>query len=105
MAGKIASIFIQSKLTPLIVVVCLLAGWLSLQITPREENPQISAPGASILITFPGATALETEELVTNPIESIIKQIAGVDDIRSISKNSSSLINVQLERHQHLYLL
>ena len=99
-AGKIASIFIQSKLTPLIVVACLLAGWLSLQITPREENPQISAPGASILISLPGATALEIEELVTNPIESIIKQIAGVDDIRSISRNSSSLINVQFETGQ-----
>jgi len=96
-AGKIARIFIDSKLTPLVIMTCLAAGIIALLITPREENPRIIVPGASIVVTFPGATALEVEHLVTNPMESIIKQIPGVDHITSTSTNSLSVINVQFE--------
>jgi hypothetical protein len=41
-AGRIASGFLNSKLTPLVTGTSLLVGLLALMATPREEEPQIS---------------------------------------------------------------
>lgn len=43
-AGQVARIFINSKLTPLIVGASLLLGLYALIVTPREEEPQIVVP-------------------------------------------------------------
>ena len=40
-AGRIAATFLDSKLTPLLVVASLLVGALAVLGTPREEEPQI----------------------------------------------------------------
>jgi multidrug efflux pump subunit AcrB len=40
-AGRIAHAFIDSKLTPLIVVASVLLGVFSVAMLPREEEPQI----------------------------------------------------------------
>lgn len=43
-AGKLAKMFINSKLTPLLMLTALLVGVLATFMTPREEEPQISVP-------------------------------------------------------------
>ena len=56
-SGKIASVFLDSKLTPLIVVFALLLGGFAILVTPSEEEPQIKVPMIDVLVGFPGATA------------------------------------------------
>ena len=46
LAGRIAHVFIQSKLTPLVIVGRSLLGAFSILQTPREEEPQIVVPDA-----------------------------------------------------------
>jgi len=41
MAGRMAQAFIDSRLTPLLVVASLLLGVFAIVATPREEEPQI----------------------------------------------------------------
>lgn len=53
-AGKIAGFFINSKLTPLLVIATLLLGALSVFTTAREEEPQIVVPMVDIFVAFPG---------------------------------------------------
>ena len=43
-AGRIADLFVDSKLTPLLILGVAVFGALSLYLTPREENPQILVP-------------------------------------------------------------
>ena len=59
MAGKIAAFFIDSKLTPLILLFSLLLGAFSVLKLPREEEPQIIVPLADIYMPLPGATPEE----------------------------------------------
>ena len=66
-AGWLAEIFISSKLTPLFILACVILGVVAITQTPREENPQILVPGAEIMVTLPGASAHEVEQLVVNP--------------------------------------
>ncbi len=96
-AGRIAEIFISSKLTPLFIMACIIIGFLAVTQTPREENPQILVPGVEIMITLPGASAHEVEQLIVNPVEALVRQINGVDHTFAVAVNSMALIQVQFE--------
>ena len=96
-AGRIAEIFVISKLTPLFILACTILGLVAVTQTPREENPQILVPGAEIMVTLPGASAQEVEQLVVNPLEGLVRQISGVDHTFAIAMNSMALIQVQFE--------
>jgi multidrug efflux pump subunit AcrB len=61
LAGKLAHAFIDSKLTPLIVVASILLGIGAVLLLPREEEPQIIVPMIDIFVQMPGAPAKEVE--------------------------------------------
>lgn len=96
-AGLLASFFVQSKITPLFVIGCLLLGIVAIAYTPREENPQIVVPGAHVIVTLPGASPREVEHLLVQPLENIVKQITGVNHVMSTSMNSVGILMVQFE--------
>ena len=58
-AGNIASMFLQSKLTVLLMILFMIIGVYSSYLIPREEEPQIEVPIADIFVGYPGATPLE----------------------------------------------
>ena len=70
MAGRIGQGFLESKLTPLIVVASLLLGLFAIIVTPSEEEPQIKVPMIDVMVGFPGATAEEVEHRVITPLEN-----------------------------------
>ncbi|CAN0594215.1 unnamed protein product, partial [Ectocarpus sp. 12 AP-2014] len=47
-AGKIAKVFMNSKLTVLLMIVFMVIGVYSSFLIPREEEPQIDVPMADI---------------------------------------------------------
>ena len=94
-AGKIARAFIDSKLTPLIVVTSILLGVAAVWLLPREEEPQIKVPMIDVLVSMPGATAKEIEERATRPMEKLLWEIPGVEYIYSTSRTGESLVIVR----------
>jgi multidrug efflux pump subunit AcrB len=84
-AGKIARSFIDSKLTPLIIVASILLGLAAVYALPREEEPQIIVPMIDIFVQMPGASPKEVEERVTKPMEKLLWEIPGVEYIYSTS--------------------
>ena len=61
LAGKIAHAFIDSRLTPLVIIGSLLLGLFSILQTPREEEPQIVVPMLDVFVGMPGASSQEVE--------------------------------------------
>ncbi len=55
-AGRIARLFIDSKLTPLLTVFSIVLGIGAVMTTPREEEPQIRVPMIDVAVGLPGAT-------------------------------------------------
>jgi multidrug efflux pump subunit AcrB len=96
-AALLADRFVTSKLTQLMILGCLMLGWYALSYTPREDNPQIIVPGASIQVELPGASSAEVEQLLVRPLESAIRQIPGIDDFYSTALNSVALLTVQFD--------
>ncbi|MHC1759137.1 MAG: efflux RND transporter permease subunit [Negativicutes bacterium] len=94
-SGRIARSFLRSKLTPLIVMASLLLGLFAISITPREEEPQIVVPMIDVMVSYPGASAQEVEELVTRPMEKLLWEIPGVEYIYSIVQPGSNLTIVR----------
>ena len=95
LAGRLAHSFIRSKLTPLIIVAALLLGALSIQQTPREEEPQISVPMLDVFVQMPGASAEEVTQRATVPMEKLLREIPGVEYIYSISHPGLSMVIVR----------
>ncbi len=95
LAGRIAHIFIQSKLTPLAIVAALLVGVFSILQTPREEEPQIAVPMLDVFVQMPGASAQEVAERATVPMEKLLREIPGVEYIYSISHPGMSMVIVR----------
>ena len=97
MAGRIARAFIDSKLTPLIIIASVLLGVFAVLMLPREEEPQIKVPMVDVLVTMPGAGAKEVEERVTRPMEKLLWEIPGVEYIYSTSSEGQSLVIVRFK--------
>lgn len=93
--GHLAKKFINSKLTPLIILVSLLLGIGATLILPREEEPQITVPMADVFVQMPGASAKDVEQRVTAPMEKLIKELPGVEYVYSTSRPGSSLVIVR----------
>ena len=89
-AGKFAHAWIDSKLTPLVIVGSLLLGGFAVLKLPREEEPQIIVPMVDVFVQMPGASAREVEERVTKPMEKLLWEIPGVEYIYSTSRPGMS---------------
>ena len=79
LSGVLTRTFIRSPLTPLLLLASLAVGAIALLSLPREEEPQISVPMVDILVQADGLKAGDAVELVTRPLEEIVKGIDGVE--------------------------
>lgn len=95
LAGKIAKVFIGSKLTVLLMIVFMVIGVYSSFLIPREEEPQIDVPMADIFVGYPGASPTEVESRVIKPLEKLISNIKGVEYVYSTSMNEKAMVIVQ----------
>jgi len=93
-AGRLAKTFIYNPLTPILAVFLLAIGYLSLVVMPREEDPQISISGGSIIVPLPGATAKEVDNIIVKPLERKIREISGVEHIYGMAANNVGIVNV-----------
>ena len=80
-SGNLTRIFITSPLTPLLLLAGLAVGLISLMSLPREEEPQISVPMVDIMVHANGLKAVDAVELITKPLEDIVK---GIDDVEHV---------------------
>jgi multidrug efflux pump subunit AcrB len=94
-AGKLAQAFINSKLTPLVIVASILLGVGAVLMLPREEEPQIVVPMIDVFVQMPGASAKEVEERVTKPMEKLLWEVPGVEYIYSTSASGYSMAVVR----------
>ena len=94
-SGRIASAFLASKLTPLIVLASLGLGAFAVAVTPREEEPQIDVPMIDVMVSYPGASAREVEDQVTTPLEKLLFELSGVEYVYSTARPGGNLTIVR----------
>ena len=82
----------------LVLAICLImvGGTSSFLVMPRMEDPSLVPRAANILTILPGRDAEAVEALVTKIIEDEVYEIDEIKEVRSISQQGVSLINVEL---------
>jgi len=94
-AGRLAAAFVNSKLTPLVIIASIALGGFAVLKTPREEEPQIIVPMADVLVTMPGASAKEVEQRISTPMEKLVWEVPGVEYLYSTSSPGQSMMVVR----------
>lgn len=96
-SGFLTKSTISSPLTPLFLVVALILGMIALFAIPREEEPQISVPMIDVVVGANGLKAPDAVELVTKPLEAIIKSVSDIDHIYSTTVDDRAVITARFE--------
>jgi len=93
-AGRLARDFLKNPLTFVMIVVLILFGAIALQLTPREENPQIDVPSANVIVVYPGANSKEVQNIIVEPLSRKLKEMTQVDHIYGMAMNSVGVVTV-----------
>ncbi|MBP7796448.1 MAG: efflux RND transporter permease subunit [Elusimicrobiales bacterium] len=97
LAGRIASSFVNSRLTPILIITFILLGVFSTLKIPREEEPQINVPMFDIMVPFYGASPKEIEKHLMEVGERKLWEIPGVEYIYSTAQPNFAMFTVQFK--------
>ena len=95
LSGRLTQFAIGSPITPLFLMAALIAGMIALMTIAREEEPQISVPMVDIIVSANGVPAADTLELVTRPLEAIVKGIGGVEHVYSQTEDNRAVVTAR----------
>jgi multidrug efflux pump subunit AcrB len=76
-------------------VLILFAGYFAYTALPRFEDPEFVIRQAQIITPYPGASAEEVAEEVTEVVENALQQLSGLDEVRSVSSPGLSTVTVE----------
>jgi multidrug efflux pump subunit AcrB len=80
----------KSLVTWVMIVLFLVVGWSSFQQLSRLEDPEFTIKDAVITTPYPGASAVEVEQEVSNVIEQAAQQLGQVKRVESRSSRGLS---------------
>ncbi|MBR1092193.1 efflux RND transporter permease subunit [Bradyrhizobium manausense] len=95
LSGRLTRSTIASPLAPLFLLASLVVGLIAVVVIPREEEPQISVPMVDIRINADGLRGPDAVELVTKPLESIVKGIDGVEHVYSQTEDDRVMVTAR----------
>ncbi len=73
---NIAELCIRKKtITLVFTAILIVGGVVSYQNLPRLEDPEFTIKDAVVITPYPGATAQEVEEEVTDVVEKAVQQL------------------------------
>lgn len=90
----------KKKITILFFIIAVIGGIYGFITLPRQENPDTTSYTAVVTTVLPGGTPEKVEQTVTKKIEERIKEIQGLKSITSESRDSVSIITVEVNKKQ-----
>ncbi|MBN1946682.1 MAG: efflux RND transporter permease subunit [Bradymonadales bacterium] len=81
----------------MIYLAVVIYGVVGFRSIPIDLLPDIEMPMIAVITTWPGATAEDVEENVTNPMEEQLGMIPHLDELTSVSMENLSAINLNFE--------
>ncbi|MCR9268466.1 MAG: efflux RND transporter permease subunit [Hyphomonadaceae bacterium] len=79
----------------LLMIVAFIGGVLGFNQMEREMFPVVPVAGASVTMTWQGASPQDVEEQIITRIEEAVADIDGLDRITSIARESFAVVNIR----------
>ncbi len=86
----------------ILIVALLIFGVYSYITMPRELFPEVNYPTIFVRTVYPGNSAKDIENLITNPLEKELKGVEGIKDLKSISAQDMSMIFVEFPANEDI---
>jgi len=87
----------KSVISWMFTVLLAVGGVISYFNLGKLEDPEFTIKEALVMTAYPGATAEEVTEEVTDPLERAIQQMPQLEKVESISKNNLSILTVEIK--------
>jgi multidrug efflux pump subunit AcrB len=95
---NIAEYSIHKKvITWVMTILLVIVGWIAFNNLSRLEDPEFTIKEAVIYTPYPGASAAEVEEEVTNVIEKACQELGQLDRVESRSSRGLSIIKAVMK--------
>src|SRR3989449_276010 len=100
---KLAAISIRRPVFATMIILALVvvgaAGYFHLGV---DRSPPVDLPTIFISTRLPGASPVEVETLISQPIEEVVNTVEGITELRSISGQGSSFVIVQFDLRRNV---
>jgi multidrug efflux pump subunit AcrB len=95
---NLAEFSLRNRTTTAVLAAVLLgAGIVSFQGLSRLEDPEFTIKEALVITPYPGATALEVEQEVSDKIEQAVQQLGQLKEVESKSDRGLSTVTVRIK--------
>ena len=94
--GAIAWTAGHSVVANLVMLLCIVGGYLSLRNIKQEVFPEIERDEVTVAVPYPGASPEEVERGIVLAVEEAVRGLDGVDEIRSAAREGSGSVTVEL---------
>ncbi|MDR1839913.1 MAG: efflux RND transporter permease subunit [Treponema sp.] len=89
------NLFVRRPVTVIMILAAqIIAAVFSLFTLPVNRLPEFSVPRVTVETVYPGMAANEIRTLVTIPLEDGLSPVKGLEKMRSVSRDSHSLISM-----------
>jgi multidrug efflux pump subunit AcrB len=85
----------KRQFTWLLMFAMIGAGIYTIYLIPKESSPEVIVPIGIVSTVYPGTSAADMEELVTNKLENNFESLDEVKKITSTSRDGVSVITVE----------
>ena len=79
------------------VVMSIAAGTFAYLGLPKEGSPDIDIPVVVVSVPFPGISAQDSEKLIIKPMESNLKELAGIKRMSGIAAENYGVLVLEFE--------
>ncbi|MEE8567978.1 MAG: efflux RND transporter permease subunit, partial [Anaerolineales bacterium] len=80
----------------LIMVACLIGGYLSLKNIKQEVFPDLQIDAVTVTVAYPGASPEEVESGIVLAVEEAVRGLDGVDEVSSVAREGSGTVTVEM---------
>jgi multidrug efflux pump subunit AcrB len=87
----------NSRVIFVAMLLSAIGGFIAYQNMGRLEDPEFTIKEALIITRYPGASAKEVAQEVTNPIETAVQRLGQLDRVESVSSRGQSIVSVTIQ--------
>lgn len=96
--SRLADVCIERPVfATMLIAVLVVTGLIGFAFLPVDRYPAVDLPTVVVRTELPGASPEAVEISVTSPLEEAINTVSGIDELRSISGSSTSLLIVTFD--------